>query len=140
VFAIGFSAVGVPHALVAALAGGAFSLIPNGQASGWILAVLFGVLERGGEAAWVTTLLYPSIVYAISQSLEVFVITPLVQGSYARLHPLAVLAALIGGASVGGVFGILVAIPLTACAKIVLEDAIEPALRRNANQHSERRG
>jgi predicted PurR-regulated permease PerM len=91
------------------------------------LALAFGLLERGFPIDWTVTVIYPTLVYAISQSLETFVITPLVQGSYTRMHPLAVLAALICGASVGGVFGILVAIPLMASGKIILHHVVKPA-------------
>ena len=133
-FSLGFTLVGVPHALVAAMVGGVLSFIPNGQASGWLLAVLFNVLDAGQEVEWLPALAYPTGVYLISQSLETFVVTPLVQGSYTRLHPLAVLAALLCGASVGGLFGVLLAIPLTACAKVALDELIAPALARRATR------
>lgn len=135
-FALGFSLVGVPYALVAAALGGAFSFIPNGQMIGWVAAIAFGVLEGAsadaGSIAWLPTLLYPSLVYGVSQSMETFVITPLVQGSAVRIHPLAVLGALIAGASVGGVLGVFFAIPVTACAAVLMRRLVLPAMEARA--------
>lgn len=125
-FAIGFSVIGVPHALVVALIGGGLSFIPNGQASGWLLAMLLTGLEELSTSAfdWASVLLWPSCVYAVTQSLEAFVITPWVQGSFTRLHPLAVLGALLAGGTLGGVMGMLVAIPAAAGLKLMVTSVL----------------
>jgi predicted PurR-regulated permease PerM len=121
-FAVGFSVLGVPHALVPALVGGTLSFIPNGQASGWLLAMLLTGLDQiqGSGFDWLSVFLWPTCVYAVTQSLEAFVVTPWVQGSYTRLHPLAVLGALLAGAVMGGFLGVLIAIPAAACLKLVM--------------------
>lgn len=128
----GFSLVGVPHAPLAGVIGGALSFVPNGQLAGLLMAWLFGVLDAamGAELETLPVFLYPAIVYAITQSLETFVITPLVQGSQTRLHPLLVLGALIAGGALGGLLGIFLAIPVTACAKILLTQVVLPELHR----------
>jgi predicted PurR-regulated permease PerM len=135
-FAIGFSVVGVPHALVAALIGGFLSFIPNGQASGWVLAVVFSLLETRGVTPfpWVSVFVWPSLVYAITQSLETFVVTPFVQGQATKLHPLAVLGAVIAGASIGGLLGILLAIPIAASGWIAWRELIGPMLAKLADE------
>ena len=140
VFGVGFYAVGVPYWFLAAGVGGLFSIIPYGQASGWVLAVLFSLLEaqtQGGEGdiQWLTVLAGPTIVYAIMQSLETFVITPLVQGSSTKLHPVAVLAAVVGGGSLGGIVGVFLAIPFVASGKILLQEVLLPRLRRWADEN-----
>lgn len=136
-FYLGFSLAGVPHAIVPAALGGLLSIVPNGQASGWLLAVLLTTLaelSHGQEFSALRALFYPTLVYTCTQSLETFVITPWVQGSYTRLHPLAVLGALIGGAALGGIAGILLAIPVAACAKIFLLDVVLPAWKARAGR------
>ncbi len=135
-FAVGFTLIGVPHPLVPACIGGLLSFIPNGQGSGWVVAILLLALDSTGSShlSWVEVALYPTIVYAITQSLETFVVTPLVQGAYTRLHPLAVLGALLAGAMTGGLFGVLIAIPLTACARILLRDVVAPWLESAAER------
>ena len=135
-FAVGFAILGVPYGIVAALIGGVLSFIPNGQVSGWLLAMAFVALEADPAARfpWFSVFLYPTIVYGITQSLETFVITPLVQGQYTKMHPLAVLAAIIGGASVGGLLGILLAIPIAASAWIAWQELVSPALVKLADE------
>ena len=134
-FLVGFSLVGVPHALVAALIGGVFSIIPNGQASGWLVAILLSALERDPAASfdWLSIVVLPTSVYAVTQSLETFVVTPLVQGSRTRLHPLAVLGALIAGGAVGGLAGVFLAIPAAACGRIIIARILLPAMRTRAD-------
>ena len=132
-FAIGFSLLGVPYALIAASVGGLLSFIPNGQASGWLLAMLFASFEsiaQGEGVVWERSLLYPTLVYFVTQSLETFVVTPLVQGELTQLHPLAVIAALIAGGSLGGLLGIFLAIPVAATLKIAGTKWLLPAWRR----------
>ncbi|MEO1482637.1 MAG: AI-2E family transporter [Myxococcota bacterium] len=133
-FAVGFTIAGVPFALVAAALGGAFSFIPNGQALGWLSALAFGVLElvARDQGHWVSVLVYPSIVFAVTHGTETFVITPLVQGSATRIHPLAVLGSLIAGATFGGLLGIFLATPIAACAAVLLRREIIPGLKRRA--------
>ena len=138
VFSIGFYAVGVPYWFLAAGIGGLFSIIPYGQASGWVIAVGFSVLEaeaRSTGADWLDILLGPTVVYMLMQSMETFVITPLVQGSSTKLHPVAVMAAVVAGGSLGGIVGVFLAIPFVATGKILLQDSLLPRLRRWADEN-----
>ena len=138
VFGVGFFAVGVPYWFFAAAIGGALSIIPYGQASGFAIAVLLSVLEaevQAGGVDWMGILLGPTIVYGVMQSLETFVITPLVQGSSTKLHPVAVMAAVVAGGSLGGIVGVFLAIPFVATGKILLQDILLPRLRRWADEN-----
>lgn len=131
-FCVGFWLVGVPYWFVVSLVGGALSLIPYGQMSGWLLAILFKYVEsQTGDAtfSWVGVLLAPSVVYAITQSMETWVITPWVQGEAANLHPIIVIIVLIVGGSVAGILGLILAIPLTASARMLYHEVVQPRLR-----------
>lgn len=129
-FAIGFSLLGVPYALLVACVGGLLSFIPNGQAAGPILAILAGFLAPGHEFDVFRVIVYPCGVYAITQSLETFVVTPWVQSSQTRLSPLWVMGALIAGGATGGLIGMFLAIPMAACLRIVLREIALPAFKR----------
>lgn len=133
-FLIGFSLLSVPHGPLAALVGGFLSFVPNGQVSGLLLAWLFGLLEAGADVETVPVLVYPSLVYLVTQSLETFLVTPWVQATQTRMHPLLIIAALIAGGSMGGLLGIFLAIPCAACCKIVTYEILVPALRRYAER------
>ncbi len=137
VYTTGFALLGVPYGVVAGLVGGILSIIPYGQLAGPLLAVTFNLLESqvSGELDPFRALFLPALVYAIMQSLESFVVTPLIQGAATRLHPLAILAALAAGGSLGGIAGVFLAIPLTASAWIIAKEHVFPAWRRWAEQH-----
>jgi len=126
-FAIGFSIAGVPSALTIAVIGGLFSFIPNGQAIGPLLAILLGLSSP--ETPVSAAVAYPLIVYVITQSAETFVVTPLVQSSNTRLPTAWVLGALIAGASVGGVLGVFLAIPVAGCVRIAIRQVVAPRLK-----------
>ena len=46
-----------------------------------------------------------------------------------EISPLLVLLALTGGLTIGGIFGALVAIPLTAALRVVFVEQVFPAIR-----------
>jgi predicted PurR-regulated permease PerM len=75
------------------------------------LAVLVTLGSKGAFAA-ATVLL----VLLIEHELEAHVLQPLVVGRYVRLHPLAIVLVIALGATLGGVVGILVAVPITGVA------------------------
>jgi predicted PurR-regulated permease PerM len=126
-FSIGFFLAGVPYWFVVALIGGTFSLIPYGQALGPLLAITLKLLEsQVGETAfsWWGVLFAPLLVYGITQSLESWVITPLVQGEVNKLHPALILTVLILGGSIAGIPGLILAIPVTATVKASLREFV----------------
>ncbi|GGV72539.1 AI-2E family transporter [Streptomyces thermoviolaceus] len=75
------------------------------------LAVLVALADRGFVVAlWVL-----GVVLAV-QVLEGHVLQPLIQSRTVQMHPAAILLALTAGASVAGIVGLLLAVPLTAAA------------------------
>lgn len=136
VYTLGFWLLGVPYGFVAALVGGVLSIIPYGQLAGPLLAIAFNLLEGqvAGALDPVRSIALPALVYAVMQSLESFVVTPLVQGAATRLHPVAILACLAAGGSVGGLLGVFLAIPVTASAWIIAKERLFPAWRAWADR------
>jgi predicted PurR-regulated permease PerM len=73
------------------------------------VAVLVALADRGAVIAlWVF-----GIVLAV-QLLEGHVLNPMIQSRTVQMHPAAVMVAITAGASVAGVLGMLLAVPLTA--------------------------
>ncbi|MEU8431825.1 AI-2E family transporter [Streptomyces sp. NPDC029216] len=81
------------------------------------VAVLVALADRG----WVIGLWALGVVVAV-QVLEGHVLQPLIQSRTVQMHPAAVLLALTAGASVAGILGMLLAVPLTAAAFGVLSE------------------
>ncbi|MER6562350.1 AI-2E family transporter [Streptomyces sp. NPDC001027] len=73
------------------------------------VAVLVAFADRGtGTALWVLA------VVLVVQVLEGNVLQPIIQGRTLQMHPAVILLALTAGASVAGILGMLLAVPLTA--------------------------
>jgi len=124
-FLLGFFLVDVPYWFVVALIGGVFSLIPYGQVSGLVLAIVLKFLEsQTGDVTftWAGVFLAPMLVYGVTQSMETWVITPMVQGEINKLHPAVILVALVLGGSIAGVIGVVLAIPLTAATRASIRE------------------
>ncbi|MFF4208769.1 AI-2E family transporter [Streptomyces sp. NPDC001796] len=75
------------------------------------VAVLVALADRG----FVIALWTLGVVLAV-QLLEGHVLQPLIQSRTVQMHPAAVLLAITAGASVAGILGMLLAVPLTAAA------------------------
>ncbi|MFI9422271.1 AI-2E family transporter [Streptomyces achromogenes] len=85
------------------------------------VSVLVALADRGLVIAlWVL-----GVVLAV-QVLEGHVLQPVIQSRTVRMHPAAVLVALTAGASVAGILGMLLAVPVTAAALGVWAELREP--------------
>ncbi|MEV6942443.1 AI-2E family transporter [Streptomyces sp. NPDC051172] len=81
------------------------------------IAVLVALAHRGFVIAlWVL-----GVVLAV-QVLEGHVLTPMIQSRTVQMHPAVVMVAITAGASVAGVLGMLLAVPLTAAAYGVVHE------------------
>jgi predicted PurR-regulated permease PerM len=118
--------IGLPNALILALIAGVLEFIPNiGPALAAIPAILVALFQS--EASWLGSIVGPFwyavivlVLYAVIQRVENIVLVPRIIGRSLNLHPLVVFVGALIGASVAGVFGILLAAPLLSSAKQVL--------------------
>lgn len=69
------------------------------------------------------------IVNLVIQILEGNVISPQIVGRSLHLHPLAVIFALLVGQEVGGVWGLILAVPTLAVGKVIFEFLITSYLQ-----------
>lgn len=105
---------------------GAFSGLANlipyvGPVVGSILAVAVSFFS-GGTAADALAIV---AVFAGIQAIDNAVINPLVVARNVKLHPLLILLAVIIGGQFFGVLGLLLAVPVTAVAKVILTETLE---------------
>ncbi|WP_230535909.1 AI-2E family transporter [Streptomyces albidoflavus] len=109
---IGLLILGVPGAagLGALVFIGAYIPYLGAFVSG-VLAVLVALADRGVViAAWTLLVIF------LVQMLEGNVLQPVIQSRTVQMHPAVVLVAITAGATVGGVIGVLLAVPATAAA------------------------
>ena len=100
------------YAILLGLVGGLLELLPFiGPIIAAIPALLIGV--TAGPGPFLAVLL----LYVAIQLLENNVLVPSIQGSAVDLHPSAVLVALVVGASLGGILGAIVSLPIAAAGR-----------------------
>jgi predicted PurR-regulated permease PerM len=111
--ALGFSLVGLKFGLVIGLALGVLNIVPYlGTIVGLAVALPLAFFQPGGGWALVGLVL---LVKIIVQGIEGWFLTPKIMGDRTGLHPVVIIFALFfWGTALGGVLGMVFAIPLTA--------------------------
>ncbi|MEE8277150.1 MAG: AI-2E family transporter [Thermoanaerobaculia bacterium] len=112
-FAISFSVVGLRYGFVLGLMLGFLNIIPYlGSVVGLSITLPLALFQEGGG---VGLLLWVITVFAAVQAIEGYLLTPKIMGDRTGLHPLAIIVAIFfWGSALGGIFGMILAIPLTA--------------------------
>lgn len=122
---IGLLIIGTPYAAVVGLCSGLLTVLPFiGGLLGFALAL---ALTLSAEAT-VMALVSVSVVYALGEILEGFVLMPFVLRGGVRLHPLTILFSVIFWGALFGLFGALAAIPLSVVLKAVLTAYVLPTV------------
>ena len=112
-YAIGFSVVGLKFGLVLGLLLGFLNVIPYlGAIVGFVITIPLAYFQEGGGAL---TVVWVLVVITVVQLIESYYLTPKVMGDRTGLHPMAIIVAIFfWGSALGGILGMILAIPLTA--------------------------
>ncbi|TYP92608.1 putative PurR-regulated permease PerM [Fodinibius salinus] len=112
---LGLTVVGLENALSVGIAVGLANTIPYfGPIIGYILSIIVSIIEVGDFS-----LVLPCILaILLVQILDNIVLQPLIFSRSADMHPVAILFIIMIGAQVGGILGMLVAIPIATIIKI----------------------
>lgn len=119
-----FGAVGIdPSSGVAiGIVTGLLNIIPYfGVLIGVVLSALIVLLEWSGIGAVIGV----GVVFLVVQLLEGYVITPKIVGEKVGLSPVTVIIVLLLGGELGGLLGVLLAIPIAGAFKVILPDLID---------------
>ena len=116
VSAVGLFLLGVPYALVLGAFVSVTAVIP--YLGAWLSAIpaVIVALTVSPTTALLTALLFLGI-----QQLEGNFLTPKIQGDTLHVHPILVFLAVIVGGGLGGVFGVIVAVPTLAVLRVVFD-------------------
>lgn len=128
----GLVIVGLDFALVFAVVGALFVLIPYfGAVAGGIPPVLFALADSPTTAAIVFGL------YVLVQQIEGSVIIPVVMSRQVSLHPAVIIIGVVVVGRIIGLVGLLVAVPLISATMILIRALwIEPLARDDGRRHS----
>ena len=112
-FAIGFSIAGLKFGLALGLMTGLLNIVPYlGSILGLSIALPLALFQPDGGLPLVGICL---TVFAAVQILDGWVLTPRIMGRQTGLHPVAIIVAVFfWGQALGGVLGMMLAVPLTA--------------------------
>jgi predicted PurR-regulated permease PerM len=114
---IGLSIVGIPLALAISFLAAIFNLIPYlGPIIGTVPAVILGFTVSPWAAFWAV------VVFVIANQIEANILAPWILSRSTNLHPVTVLISLLIGAGLLGLLGALLAVPIAALLKVILED------------------
>jgi predicted PurR-regulated permease PerM len=114
--ALGFAFIGLPFWLIIGAIAGLFNLVPLigpfiGGGVGFLVGTMTGGVGLGLKAA---------LVELAVQQLDNHVISPTIMKKTVNLHPATVMLALLAGGTMGGIWGIFLAVPGVAVAKLLL--------------------
>ena len=121
----GLLLAGVDYPLLLALLAGFGELVP---VVGWLIgalpAALIALLSSPTQALIVVA------IFAVVHQLKWMVLMPKLVEQQAKLPPLLVVFALLAGAAVGDLIGVLVAVPLASALRVLVLRVAAPAARR----------
>lgn len=129
-YVVAYWIIGVPAPLAVGIMVGIFSGVPYLPLLGVPISILLMFLMPVGtphSAAYILTV--PIITYALIQMSDDYIWTPMIQGKATDMDTPTILFAVLSGALLGGFYGVLLAIPIGACFKIVLKEVLMPRFR-----------
>ncbi|MGA1875682.1 MAG: AI-2E family transporter [bacterium] len=134
-FALGWLLTDVPYWFILGLTTGLLSIAPYLSTAGWLMALLFKYLDvtigRGARGfGWFPVFIWPSLAFGVINFVEEWIMTPWIQGKSMDLSVVTITISLLVGGLAGGLFGLLLAIPVTACLKILGQELILPRLKQ----------
>jgi predicted PurR-regulated permease PerM len=136
---MGWFWAGVPYWFFLGMVTGLLNIVPYLSILTWPVAVLLKYLEAinssGGSPSFLSIALWPTVVYVAVQLSEGWFLTPWIQSGQTNLNAATVLIVVIIGGALGGVWGLLFAIPIAACIKILVNELVLPPLRSWAARH-----
>ena len=111
---VGFAALGIPYAVLLGVLAGALEFIPLvGPLAVAVAATIVGALHAPLLAVWAVTFL------GLVRIVQDYVVFPRLMRRGVRLHPLAVIVAVLAGAALGGSAGMFLAVPIAAVASVL---------------------
>ena len=116
--AVGWLIIGVPYAILLGIGVGILCAVPFLGLVGIPISIGLLFLNQLGlpeveRMAWWGILLWPTLVFGIVQAIDGWLLTPLIAGKATNL----------------GAYGMLLAIPVAACIKILIQDRLLPKIR-----------
>lgn len=119
--AIALSIAGIDYAFVIGIIAGISNMIPYvGPIVGTVLAAVMGLLSGTP-----IKILYAIIAMVIVQQFDGHILAPKIVGDSVGLHAVFIILAILIGGNIGGLLGMLIAVPITASCKVLINNWYE---------------
>lgn len=123
VYAVQLQLIGLKVGLIIGMMAGIASFVPYlGFTLGFIAAIIAGLFQFGVD--WVHLVLIVGA-FMVGQAVEGYVLQPLLLGDKIGLSPLWVIFAVLAGAALAGIAGMLIALPLAAVLNVLFKHAYD---------------
>lgn len=132
VFTVGYWLIGVPAPFLVGPIVGILAIVPYLGLVSIPLSIGLMWLQPVGPAwqqNWWWVVLAPIALYFVIQTIDDYILTPKIQGKATQMDTPTILFAVLAGGTIAGFYGILLAIPVAACVKIVLRESFWPRFR-----------
>jgi len=126
---IGLSIVGVKYAMTVALFAAVANLIPYaGPLLGGIFGIIVGIststdLSATSDYLWLIFFVF--LVFSLVQLADNIVIQPLIFSKSVKAHPLEIFIIIFAGATLGGIAGMIIAIPVYTVIRVSVKELYE---------------
>lgn len=117
IYSIGLTLVGLQIGLMIGIISGLVSIVPY---LGFIIGITTASIAAYIQFGSVIPIVWVCLVFVIAQTIDGMFLTPNLVGDRIGLHPVAVIFALLAGASLFGFFGVLLALPVAAVIMVLL--------------------
>jgi predicted PurR-regulated permease PerM len=132
-FTMLYWAIGVPAPFIVGPLVGVLTLAPYAASLGMPVAMALMFLNPSAHNDfrdnWWWIVVAPIGVQVISQILDDYILSPAIQGKNTDMSMPLILFASIAGGVLGGFYGLLLAIPVAACGKILVTELVVPHIR-----------
>ena len=121
---VGLALSGIPSAPAIGFLAGLFNIVPY---LGVVIAITPALLLAATTKAVILKLILVVVIFVAANQIEGHLLSPLVLGRTTDLHPVTVVLAILSGLALFGIVGALVAVPLVALAKLLLQEYYFPS-------------
>jgi putative permease len=109
----------IPYFFVIGIIAGLANMIPYfGPVVGALPAILVAIVENGSPGSVLGII----IAFAMIQLLDNVLISPVIVSRSVQIHPLLVIIVILIGSNIGGIFGMLLAVPTFAVAQVIVKE------------------
>ncbi len=121
---IGLTLAGIPSAPAIGFLAALFNIVPY---LGVVISIIPALLLAATTQTVLLKLILVVVIFVAANQIEGHVLSPIVLGKTTDLHPVTVVLAILSGLTLFGIVGALVAVPLTALTKLLLQEYYFPS-------------